>query len=284
MFMRSGLLAILNTIHSDILEAMNSAHNYYVKQAVIFRFLSSFTRLIAFSLTVAAIWLTFSKKEYALVKELFGNSANGSLFFIAATGSLIAMDKLYIISSNWKRFTIAKLEIDELRQLTLLNRKRLEVSFTEAGMNFEAFISACEFYERQIVKLFKLQKEETKEWGKDLSSAMDSLKEILDETKKEAEKEAKKKAKPQDTKDTCVVKVSIANHSVIKGEILIILGHIEYSRTPSKVLVFPNVQIKNNHVHAKLIWTTGDESELFAEDVVSAEAGELAEIEFDVSS
>lgn len=174
--------------------------------------------------------------------------------------------------------------IDELRQLILLNRKRLEVSFTEAGMNTEAFISVCEFYERQIVKLFKLQKEETKEWGKDLSSAMDSLKEILDETKKEAEKEAKKKAKPQDTQDTGVVKVSIENHSVIKGDILIILGHIEYSQTPRKVLVFPNVQIKNNHVHAKLIWTTGDESKLFAENVVSAKAGELAEIKFDVSS
>ena len=138
----------------------------------IFRRLSRFTRALTFLIVIAAVWLTFSRQEYAWLNKLFGTTQGASLFFVALTALFVAFDKLYLISGNWKRFSIARLSIQEIIETANFKWERLKIEASDAGIDEATMATACDFYEVKLNELFIVIKKETSSWGSELDTAM----------------------------------------------------------------------------------------------------------------
>ncbi|CAI3966132.1 MAG: hypothetical protein QUV19_03620 [Alteromonas macleodii] len=274
----------IKILKTYITNATKKASTYYKKWSSLFRLWSGLTRGLSLVVAIAAVYLTFAHTDITIVKTYFGSKANASLFLIATTGILVAVDKLFIISGNWKRSTIAKIKIAELEETAEFHWHRINIEYGESGLDAAAIVSVCDFYQAQLVELYKIQTEETTSWGNDIDKAIESFKTVLNTTKERAEAEAKKAAHQATTFETTIVKVKLKNFENVEGNVTITLSGVDYKRKPLDLLVFQAVHVVDGHVIAKITTSTSNEKIFIQENVEKATAGNAVEFEFEFQS
>jgi len=276
-----GKLGELETLKNLVIVQCNTQYNYYDKQATIFRWLSRLTRTMALGLSIAALWLTFAKVDYPWLNHTFGGAPESAIFFVALTGILVSVDKLFIISNNWKRSTIAKMRIDELINAVEFRWRRVLLEVKETGITDAELAVAMDFFEQKQRELHEVLKVETNTWGDNIDTALSSLKSVLDSTRQQAEEETRRAVARahQHNATTCIVKLKLSEALVRKGIVTLSLGGATHQREAAKDMVIPDVKIDNGHVIVRLTYKDGEKN-ITLEKVEAATAGSLLPVSF----
>jgi hypothetical protein len=216
--------------------------------------------------TVKFLWLTFPSQ---------GNAALAAAVIAVI---LIAANQVFMLSTSWTRYMLAKMDIEVKEQKFTGEWDKLSATLTDENAAAQRN-AVIDLISGHLTDVWGVMRAETASWGADLAAAMQRLEQMVKDQRSATETLVKAADAARPT--TSVVRVVIANYKNVSGPLTVtVAGKTASSPAPTPTLVVADVPTGGHAIELKYKDKTGAEQKL--QDAVELEAGKVAVVDFQI--